>query len=105
MSNNREAVVTKLTRAYLKSLKPNVWSFKVFGNSFQLPGVPDFIGCCNGHFFGIELKREKGGKLSLVQQKVIAAIESAGGKVYVSKDNPVDVTMKEIEVFLNELAR
>lgn len=45
-----------------------------YGNS----GVPDFVVCYRGIFFGIETKA-KGGKVTALQQKNLDAIAKAGG--------------------------
>ena len=48
-------------------------------------GVPDILGCYMGHFFGIEIKREKE-PLLLEQQGFIRSAHLAGGKVFVCRD-------------------
>ena len=55
-------------------------------------GVPDILGCYQGHFFGVEIKQEKEA-LSIEQQGFVQSVYSAGGKVFVTRD---------IEVFKSE---
>jgi VRR-NUC domain len=43
------------------------------------PGVPDLVLCIKGRFFGLELKRAKGGRLSERQKAHADEIMAAGG--------------------------
>jgi hypothetical protein len=43
------------------------------------PGVPDFLLVRDGKIFALELKAERGGRLSAAQCEFIAALEDAGG--------------------------
>lgn len=52
-----------------------------FGNS----GVPDFIGCHKGRFFGIEVKANT--KVSALQQANLKMIEDSGGRAFVVRIN------------------
>lgn len=57
------------------------WCFKVAGSGAQMRGVPDIVGCLDGRFFALEVKRPKVGRLSEMQKHVIGQIEDAGGIV------------------------
>ena len=48
-------------------------------------GVPDILGCYKGHFFGVEIKKEKEA-LSQEQQGFIRSVYLAGGKVFVCRE-------------------
>jgi Holliday junction resolvase len=52
--------------------------FKHFGCKFSKAGVPDIVGCLNGRFVGIEVKREDG-KVSEIQKINLEQIRKAGG--------------------------
>lgn len=71
-----EDKVQKDILAYLK--KNRVFHFRFQAQS-NLNGVPDIICCYKGLFIGLELKREKGGKASGLQERKIEAINNAGG--------------------------
>jgi hypothetical protein len=43
------------------------------------PGVPDFLLVRDGKIFGLELKAERGGRVSAAQCEFLAALEDAGG--------------------------
>lgn len=43
-------------------------------------GIPDIIGCLNGHFFSIELKRPKGERPTALQVHNMEKINQAGGR-------------------------
>ena len=55
-----------------------VWFFKVWGGLFQKAGIPDIVGCCNGHFIALEIKASNG-RPSKLQMYVINKIKQAGG--------------------------
>jgi|SRR6516164_1837088 hypothetical protein len=49
---------TKLVGKILIDLRPAVGGYwvKIHGSPFQRIGLPDLIGCCEGLFFGLEVK-------------------------------------------------
>lgn len=58
-----------------------------YGNS----GVPDFVVCYRGIFFGIETKA-KGGKVTALQLKNLREIQESGGQqIVVNEDNIVNL--------------
>lgn len=52
--------------------------FKHFGCKFSKAGVPDIVGCLNGRFIGIEVKREDG-KATDIQKHHLEQIKEKGG--------------------------
>lgn len=56
----------------------HAWYYKVFSGGYQRAGIPDIIGVCNGWFFAIEVKAEKG-RPSELQKYEIRKIQEAGG--------------------------
>ena len=70
------AIVNSIMR-WLKA-QPGCWAFKVHGGPWQLAGVPDIVGCLDGKFFALEVKRP-GGKIRPVQEIIIGQIRKAGG--------------------------
>lgn len=77
-----ERDITRQIKKLLDNIE-NCWYFKVAGGQFQRAGIPDIIGCLNGKYFAIEVKRP-GGKLSEKQKKEIEAIKSCNGIVFVA---------------------
>lgn len=64
-----------------------------YGNS----GVPDFVVCYQGYFFGIECKAGKG-KPTALQYKNLNDIEASGGAALVlNEDN-----LPHLETFMND---
>jgi hypothetical protein len=63
-----------------------------FGNS----GVPDFLVCYQGAFFGIECKAN-GNKPTALQLHQMMQIRKAGGVAFVVDENNVDDLRKELE--------
>jgi hypothetical protein len=62
----------------LRKRFPKIWLFKTWGGPFQPSGLPDLLGCFNGHFFSFEVK-EPGEEPSEIQLETIADIQKAGG--------------------------
>jgi hypothetical protein len=56
---------------------PNLWAIKT--HMPGIAGVPDIIGCYQGMFFALELKREKKARRSKLQVHVIKVINDCGG--------------------------
>jgi len=63
-----------------------------FGNS----GVPDFLVCFRGKFYGIECKAN-GGKPTALQLKHIDDIRKAGGIAFIIDETNVENLRKELE--------
>ena len=75
-----ERTITDKILRWLRA-QDGCWCFKVAGSGGQMRGVPDIVGCFNGRFFALEVKRPKGGRLSVIQKHVIGLIAGAGGIV------------------------
>lgn len=60
----------------LKELK-GIWFFK--SHELSLIGIPDVIGCKNGKFFALELKKDAKSKPSKMQLYIIDKIKGASG--------------------------
>ena len=75
-----ERTITDKILRWLRA-QDGCWCFKVAGSGGQMRGVPDIVGCWHGRFMALEVKRPKGGRLSLIQRHVIGLIAGAGGIV------------------------
>ena len=63
----------------------------------RMKGVSDLICCVRGKFLAIEVKREKGGKLSDYQKAFLQTVEDVGGKAIVATSlDEVIETVNEI---------
>ena len=79
MSDKLESKIQKEILLFLESL--GSWSFKTIESNKR--GVPDIIGCLDGRFVGIEVKRP--GKAPTVIQSIqLNNIEKAGGISFVA---------------------
>jgi very-short-patch-repair endonuclease len=65
-------------------LRPRLWYLKIHGSIFQRAGIPDYIGCDDGRFFAIEVKKpgEQPRKLQIV---ILDRIRAAGGVAGVAR--------------------
>ena len=52
----------------------------------RMRGISDLICCVRGTFLAIEVKREKGGKLSEYQKAFLETVEAVGGKSLVASN-------------------
>lgn len=56
------------------------WAVKIHGAAYQTAGLPDIIAIDrNGRFVGLEVKRPVIGKVTMLQQKTLDAINQGGG--------------------------
>lgn len=80
---------TKILR-WLKSTYPTAFIWKVAAGPYSQGGIPDICAIINGHFYGFEVKRPEGGRLSKLQELTIQKINAAGGTAAVVS-YPADV--------------
>jgi len=65
-----------------------------------MAGLPDIIGCVQGRFIGIEVKRpERIDRVTPLQQAILDEITRNGGLAFVASD-PQSV-IEKIQTFLN----
>ena len=91
----------KVKTAVVKVLKeyPDVYYFYPVMGGYGASGIPDIVGCYLGRFFAIECKAGKG-KTTALQEKNIAQIKSALGRVMVvNEDN-----LQDVRVMLDSIA-
>jgi hypothetical protein len=69
-----------------------------YGNS----GVPDFIVCYRGVFFGIEAKANNG-RLTELQKKGLEKINDAGGRGFLVYPGSVSELKKAMDSHVNDL--
>jgi Holliday junction resolvase len=75
-----------------------VYYFFPVANGMGRAGIPDIICCANGRFLAIECKAGKG-KTTALQDREIAAIQTAGGVAIVVNETNLTLlgsTIKEI---------
>lgn len=77
-----ERALTDRILRHLRAL-PRSWWFKVKGGSGQQAGIPDIVGCLDGRFVAIEVKRP-GKRPTKLQDHVMGRIREAGGAVGVA---------------------
>ncbi len=81
-----KTAVVKILKEY-----PDVYYFYPVMGGYGASGIPDIVGCALGKFFAIECKAGKG-KTTALQEKNIAQIKNALGRVMVvNEDNIQDV--------------
>ena len=73
----KESDIVKAIMKYLKSV-PQCFCWKEHGGMYGTAGIPDIIACIEGHFFGFEVKTDKG-KPTALQTVTIRKILAAGG--------------------------
>ena len=70
-----QAKIIKGLRAEFKG----AFIWKAAAGPYSRQGIPDILMIYRGRFFGLEVKRPEGGRLSTLQAQSIEAINRAGG--------------------------
>jgi Holliday junction resolvase len=76
-----ESKVKKKVREILEKREPSYF-FMPAMNGYGSSGVPDFVACIEGRFYGIECKAD-GNKPTRLQLKNLQQIVDAGGHAFV----------------------
>lgn len=84
----------------MKGLKelPASWFFK--SQEVSVRGIPDIIGCVNGHFVAIELKASPKAHITKLQKYVLDLINKAGGVGIISYPENYEETLTKIRKLL-----
>jgi len=84
MASTPEAKVKANVRRLLDSM--GIYHFMPPANGFGRAGIPDIIGCMEGHFIAIECKAGKG-KTTALQDRELAAINNHGGTTFIANEH------------------
>jgi Holliday junction resolvase len=76
--------VKTAVRKLLDSL--NIYHFMPPANGFGRAGIPDIVGCMDGHFIAVECKAGKGTTTAL-QDRELNAVLNAGGTVFIAREH------------------
>jgi len=87
MASTPEAKVKANVRKLLDELK--IYHFMPPANGFGRAGIPDIIGCMDGHFIAIECKAGKGTTTAL-QDRELDAISNHGGTTFIANEHNLD---------------
>jgi len=87
MSQTPEAKVKANVRKLLDSL--DIYHFMPPANGFGRAGIPDIVGCMDGHFIAIECKAGKGTTTAL-QDRELNAILNHGGTVFIAREDNLE---------------
>lgn len=87
MAATPEKKVKDKLRKYLNQL--GIYHFMPPANGFGRAGIPDIVGCMNGQFVAFECKAGKN-KPTALQEREIAAIQTAKGWAFVINEDNVD---------------
>lgn len=74
----REKTIENKIKAYLKTLKPELWFYKHAASPMMPAGIPDIICCYKGVFIGFEVKNATY-QQSPAQKVAEELINQAGG--------------------------
>jgi len=95
MAATPESLVKKNVRKLLDELK--IYHFMPPANGFGRAGIPDIVGCMDGHFIAIECKAGKGTATAL-QERELNSILNHGGTVFIAREHNLD----ELKMLLEE---
>lgn len=65
--------------------QPGCWFFMPPANGYGRAGIPDFLGCVNGHMFAVETKFGKG-TTTANQEREIAGLMRNGARVWIVRE-------------------
>ena len=94
-----EAKVKKKVKEILDQM--GVYHFSPMQNGMGRAGIPDIIGCLEGHFIGIECKAGKGTTTAL-QERELTRIQNAGGYALVVNEENINQLWEIKEWILNK---
>jgi len=90
-----ESTITRGIKKFLEVRYPGAW-YKIHGGPYQEAGIPDIVGCHEGHFFAFEVKRPRKKRHVSDQQKYqMSRIAMAHGTtaVVTSKEDVQEVML------------
>jgi Holliday junction resolvase len=102
MASTPEAKVKKRVREVLDKL--GIYHFMPPANGFGRAGIPDIIGCMDGHFIAIECKAGKG-KTTALQDRELGAILNHGGTVFIAREDNLADLQQLLKDHKDELQR
>ena len=102
MALTPEAKVKNAVRKILDAL--DIYHFMPPANGFGRAGIPDIVGCMDGHFIAIECKAGKGTTTAL-QDRELNAILNHGGTVFIAREHNLDDLKLLLEGLRDELPR
>jgi len=89
-------IVTAIMR-FLKTV-PDCFAWKTHGGMYGTAGIPDIVCCYKGLFLAFEVKTPSG-KLTKLQESMIAKIKAAKGKAFkVTSVEEVKSILERMEV-------
>jgi Holliday junction resolvase len=100
MAETPEWKVKRAVRLMLD--KMGVYHFMPPANGFGRAGIPDIIGCMDGHFIAIECKAGKGTTTAL-QDRELNMVLNAGGTTFIARETNLDDLRIVLEIKQNEL--
>ena len=102
MAATPESKVKANVRKLLDTL--NIYHFMPPANGFGRAGIPDIIGCMDGHFIAIECKAGKG-KTTALQDRELNAILNHGGSVFIAREDNLEDLQQLLMGLRDELHR
>jgi Holliday junction resolvase len=102
MAATPESKVKANVRKLLDEL--DIYHFMPPANGFGRAGIPDIVGCMDGHFIAIECKAGKGTTTAL-QDRELNAILNHGGTVFIAREDNLEDLQQLLMGLRDELHR
>lgn len=93
-----EGKVKEKAKKILKGM--GAYYFMPVGGAYGRAGIPDIVGCLDGHFFALECKAGKGVPTAL-QQRELLLINDSKGIGFVINENNVDALESILKLALS----
>lgn len=100
MSKRESQFGNAVVKELKKISKKEIWFFKKEARSIR--GIPDIIGCYNGHFFAMELKRNhdeasKNHGRIVLQKYTLRQLDIAGGFGYIVHPENLQEVLEDLK--------
>ena len=82
-----EGKVKTRVKRILDSFGPIIWYFMPVSRGYGRHGIPDIIGCVNGHFFAIETKAGDKQPTDLQKRELRRIGEARGSSLVINEQN------------------
>jgi hypothetical protein len=78
LSSGPETRIVKKIMIAVREKYPHGYLRKIHGNAFQHAGIPDIVGCIQGHFVGLEVKTTSGRVSKIQELEGLEIVEAKG---------------------------
>ena len=98
----KESVVQKRLMDAIEEEFPGVYLRKIHQSRYSHAGIPDLLGCIDGFFFAIEVKKTDGSTTKLQDRELKLIYEAGGLALICSGTDEIRMIINELRVQIQE---